>query len=188
VTEHVLGPYWGGCIASALSLYLIWSIMDFFLVCVKNWTKFCSECLKEQGLLVRTRNSWEYDINMDLLRCRVERCDWLDLFCSEQLLIWGLHESCNVCRKFLDLWSFPRQPAVWVSVTDLKVLILAVCRCLWLLYGEVCKHIRMENVHSETTVSHFIAIFGFCMIWSATKTFREFEYTVQTISTTNLRH
>jgi len=52
----------------------------------------------------------------------------LDSFCSEQWLVWELCEQSNECRKFLDLWSFPRQPAAWVSVTDLTVLILAVCR------------------------------------------------------------
>jgi len=81
MTEHVLGPYWWGCTASglsrswgsvSLSLYLMWSIMEinmwFFCVCVcvKNWAKFCSEYLKEQGLLGRTRHSWEYNIKKDL--------------------------------------------------------------------------------------------------------------------------
>ena len=83
MTEHVLGPYWWGCTASALSrswgsvtrsLYLIWSIIEinmwfFFVcvcVCVKNWAKFCSEYVMEQGLLERSRHSWEYNIKMDL--------------------------------------------------------------------------------------------------------------------------
>jgi len=35
-------------------------------VCVKNWAMFCSEYLKEQGLLARTRHSLEYNIKMDL--------------------------------------------------------------------------------------------------------------------------
>jgi hypothetical protein len=39
-----------------------------------------------------------------------------------------------------------------------------ICRCLWLLYGDVGKHINMENVHSETNVWHISTIFGFCMI------------------------
>jgi len=79
MTEHVLGPYWWGCTASAFSqswssmtqsLYLIWSIMEinmwFIFVCMKNWSKFGSEYLKEQGLLGRTKHSWEYNIKMDL--------------------------------------------------------------------------------------------------------------------------
>ena len=79
MTEHVLGPYWWGCTASALSrswgsmtqsLYLMWSIVEmnmwFMCVCVKNWAKFCLEHLKERGLLGRTRHSWEYNIKMDL--------------------------------------------------------------------------------------------------------------------------
>ena len=36
-----------------------------------------------------------------------------------------------------------------------------ICKCLWLLYGEVGKHISMEDVHSETTVWHFFTIFDF---------------------------
>ena len=35
-------------------------------VCVKNWAKFCSEYLKEEGLHGRTTPSWEYNIKMDL--------------------------------------------------------------------------------------------------------------------------
>ena len=35
-------------------------------VCVKNWAKFCSEYLKEQGLLGRTRSNWQCNIKMDL--------------------------------------------------------------------------------------------------------------------------
>ena len=34
-------------------------------VCVKNWANFCSEYLKEQGLLGRTTPSREYNIKMD---------------------------------------------------------------------------------------------------------------------------
>ena len=81
MTEHVLGPYWWGCTASALSrsggnmtksLYLILSIMEINMwfvcvcVCVKNWARFCSEYLKEQGLLGRTRHRWECSIKTDL--------------------------------------------------------------------------------------------------------------------------
>ena len=79
MTEHVMGPYWWGCTESALSrscgsmtqsLYLILSIMAInmwfsgLLVCVcvcvfvYNWAKFCSEYLKEEGLLGRIRPIW----------------------------------------------------------------------------------------------------------------------------------
>ena len=68
MTEHLLGPYWWGCTASALSqswdsmtqsLYWIvsWRVTCGFFVCVKKWAKFCSEYPKEQGLLWRTRPS-----------------------------------------------------------------------------------------------------------------------------------
>ena len=73
------GPYWWGCTASVLSrswgnmtqsLCLMWSIMGINMwslcVSVKNWAKFCSVYLKEQGLLERARHSWEYNIKMDL--------------------------------------------------------------------------------------------------------------------------
>jgi len=81
MTENVLGPYWWGCIASALSqsrgsmtqsLYLNLSIMEFNVrgVCVwereRDSTKFCLEYQNEQGLLGRTRHSLEYNIKMDL--------------------------------------------------------------------------------------------------------------------------
>ena len=41
-----------------------------------------------------------------------------------------------------------------------------ICKCLWLLYGEVGKHISMENIHSGTVVWHFITVFGFCIVVS----------------------
>jgi len=75
---HVLGPCWWGCTASALSwlwgnmtqsVYLILSIMEinmWFIMCMKSWAKFCLEYLKEQGLLGRTRHSWEYNIKIDI--------------------------------------------------------------------------------------------------------------------------
>ena len=63
----------------------------------------------------------------------MERCGRLDSCCSEQWLVWELCGQSNECRKFLDWRSFSRQPAAWVSVTDIKVLILAVCR-----YANVC--------------------------------------------------
>jgi len=63
----------------------------------------------------------------------VERCGGLDSFCSEQWLVCELCERSNECRKFLDQWSFPRQPGAWVIVTDLKVFIFAVC---W--YADAC--------------------------------------------------
>jgi len=81
VAQYDCGPYWWGSTASAFSqlwssmtqsVYLIWSIMEVNMwsvcvyVCVKNWSKFGSEYLKEQGLLRRTRHSWEYNIKMDL--------------------------------------------------------------------------------------------------------------------------
>jgi len=99
----------------------------------------------------------------------VERCGGLDSFCSKQLLVCELCDQSNECREFLHWWSFPRQPAAWLSVTDLKSSdfgCVQICKCVWLFYGEgeVGKCISMENVHSETVVWHFITSFGFCMI------------------------
>jgi len=74
----------------------------------------------------------------------VERCGGLDSFYLEQWLLWELCEQNNECRKFLDWWSFPRQPAAWVSVTDLKVLILAVCR-----YANCCGYCMRREVSTS---------------------------------------
>ena len=76
--------------------------MVFVCLCVKKWTKFCSEYLKEQGQLGRTRHILEYNIKNGSLRSRVERYSGLDSVCSEQWLVWELHEQHNECRKFLD--------------------------------------------------------------------------------------
>ena len=67
---HRMTEHWWECTVSALSwlwgsvtqsLYLILSIMEinmwFLCVCMKKWAKFCSEYLKDQGLLGRTRHS-----------------------------------------------------------------------------------------------------------------------------------
>ena len=78
MTEHVLGPCWWGCTASALSrswgsmtqslcLTLVsWRLTCGFFMCMKSWAKFCLEYLKEQGLLGRIRYSWEYNIKIDI--------------------------------------------------------------------------------------------------------------------------
>jgi len=56
--------------------------------------------------------------------------DWIH---SAENSGWYGSYVCNECRKFLNWWSFVRQPAAWVSLTGLKVLILAVCR-----YANAC--------------------------------------------------
>ena len=77
MTELVLGLH-SKCFVTVVgqydsmtqSLYFILSIMVIYMwfvcVCVKNWAKFCSEYLKEEGLLGRTTPSWEYNIKMDV--------------------------------------------------------------------------------------------------------------------------
>ena len=97
---------------------------------------------------------------------RCGELDWIGLIVLRKVLVWELCEQSDECRKLLDWWSFPRQSAARVSVTDLKGLVLAVCRyqmvvaTVW--WG--VKHISKENVHSETVVWHCITVFGLCMI------------------------
>jgi len=98
----------------------------------------------------------------------VERCGGLDSFCSEQWIVWELREQSNECRKFLNWWSFLRQPAAWVSLTGLKVLILAVCRypnaCGYCMGRWVSTSGWKMYIGKQTIVWHFIAIYGFCTI------------------------
>ena len=67
-----------------------------------------------------------------------------------------------------------------------------MCKCLWLWYGEVGKHISMENVHSETDVWHFITVFGFCMLSASNvnehRDSVHFEVTVCCKNTTHCFH
>jgi hypothetical protein len=67
-----------------------------------------------------------------------------------------LREQSNECRKFLDWWIFPRQPAVWASVTDMKVLILAVCR-----YENACGYCMRREVSTSLWKMYIVEqVFG----------------------------
>ena len=118
MTEHVLGPYWWGCIASAFSrswgsmtqsLYLILRIMEsnecvFWCVCVCVWRTGQSF----------TQNTWrnrDYLEELDIaesvilkwiLKMSGGKVCWIGLICSGQWLVWELYEQSNECRKFLE--------------------------------------------------------------------------------------
>jgi hypothetical protein len=59
---HVRGAVWHNYFTS---FQVSWRLTCCFL-CLKNWAEVCSEYMKEQGLLGRTRHIWEYSIKMDL--------------------------------------------------------------------------------------------------------------------------
>ncbi len=68
-----------------------------------------------------------------------------------------------------------------------------ICKCLCLLYGEVGKHISMENVHCETIVWHLIKFLVFVW-WLSAPVVNEqrdgvyFEVTVCCKNTTHCFH
>ena len=92
----------------------------------------------------------------------MERCGGLDSFYSEQWLV-GSYVN-KVMQEVSWLVELPKTVCCVDRSKSFHFGCVQICKCLWLLYGEVGKHISVENVHSETIVWHFITIFGFCMI------------------------
>jgi len=65
-----------------------------------------------------------------------------------------------------------------------------ICKCLWLLCGELGRHISMENEHSETIIWHFITVFGFYMTFVSPSCNEHWDslYFEATLCTKNTTH